>query len=229
MKLSLLTASPVLALVAFVTAAATGCAAPAGADDTGASSDEALSSVGVPNPSGAYYASVNAVGSGCPAGSWDAAISPDGQQFTVSFDQYEAIVNPGQAIAVKDCTLAIDLRAPGGLTFAVSNFSYKGYAWLDSPGMSARQTAKYYFSGNPIAGVDNSTTMQGPFEDSFDFTDTVAELVWSPCGPTRRLNAQTRLVLVNNAQRTGSGIINNTSDDADLRVVFHWDLSWRHC
>ena len=37
--------------------------------------------VNVPNPSGAYFARISANGSGCPAGSWQAAISDDGKVF----------------------------------------------------------------------------------------------------------------------------------------------------
>ena len=71
-----------------------GCSG-AASDDIETSSAQALGqAIDVPNPSGAYFASVTANGTGCPAGTWDAAISPDGKAFTVTFASYEAIVNP---------------------------------------------------------------------------------------------------------------------------------------
>ena len=63
-----------------------GCAT--NAEEIG-TTDQALG-VEVPNPSGAYVARVSANGTGCPAGTWDGAISPDGKTFTVTFSSYEA-------------------------------------------------------------------------------------------------------------------------------------------
>ena len=170
-------------------------------------------------------------GTGCPAGSWDASISPDGQAFTVTFSQYETTVGPGQAMQIKDCTLGIDFHSPNGLSFAVSSFYYQGYALLDSAGMSARQTAKYYFMGNPVPAQENRSDMGGPYDNDYLFTDNIltGDLVWSPCGTQRRLNAQTRIVLQNNPQRNGNGYLNTTSVDGATRTIFRFGLSWRTC
>jgi hypothetical protein len=232
MKLSSSLAISLVALVACI--GGTGCAADSTdtPDDVGGSTSEALgATINVPNPSGAYFASVTANGTGCPAGSWDAAISPDGAAFTVTFSQYETLVGPGKAFDIKDCTIAIDLRSPSGLSFTVSSFYYQGYALLDQPGMTASQTAKYYFMGNPVPAKENRSTMSGPYDDSYLFQDTIgtADLVWSPCGASRRLNAQTRLVLQNNAQKSGNGYLNNTSVDAETKTIFRWNLLWRSC
>jgi hypothetical protein len=207
--------------------AGTGCAGNASApDDSAASTGEELGTA-----NGVSFTNITANGTGCPAGSWDAAISPDGQTFTVTFSSYEAIMNPGQAIVVKDCTLGIDFHSPSGLSVAVSDFYYQGYALLDSPGMTGRQTAKYYFMGNPVPAREARSDMAGPHDDSYLFQDTIAtaDLVWSPCGATRRLNAQTRLVLQNNAQKTGSAYLNTESVDGHTGILFRWNFLWRGC
>jgi hypothetical protein len=205
-----------------------GCAA-----DPTSTPDEDLgdSSNSLTARSGGFFAHVTANGTGCPAGTWDAAISPDGETFTVSFSQYETMVDPGQSFSIKDCTLAIDVNSPNGLSFAVNSFYYQGYALLDQPGMTAKQTAKYYFQGNPVGAVENRSDMNGPFDNSYVFADNigVADLVWSPCGATRRLNAQTRLILTNNAQHSGSGYLNNATIDATHKLLFNWKFSWRNC
>ncbi len=224
-------------VAAFACVGGAGCSADTSnpADDEPASeSSQALGqTVDVPNPSGAYFASVNANGSGCLPGTWEAGISPDGKAFTVTFNAYEAIVDPGQAFSIKDCTIAIDLRTPSGFSFSVSSFHYQGYALLDKAGMTAKQTAKYYFRGNPVPAQELRSDMNGPFDDSYLFSDTigVADLVWSPCGASRTLNAQTRLVLRNNPRKTGSGYLNTTSADGEVRtpLKFTFGLSWRHC
>jgi hypothetical protein len=222
-------------LATTVAIATTGCAADAASDTDdldlepmGETSSALGSTIDVPNPSGAYFAKVSANGTGCPAGTWDASISGDGKAFTVTFSAYEAIVEPGAALSIKDCTIGLDLR-----TFSVSKFHYQGYALLDKRGMTARQTAKYYFQGNPVPARELRSDMNGPYDRSYVFSDTigVSDLVWSACGESRRLNAQTRLVLRNNSAKTGSGYLNTSSVDGTvstpLRFVF-W-LNWRRC
>jgi hypothetical protein len=229
---SLFVSSALLAIVV----SATGCTANTDkgeSEDTGEATQELGQTQDVPNPSGAYYAKITANGSGCLPGTWDAAISPDGKAFTVTFNAYEAVVDPGQTFSIKDCTLAIDLRTPNGFSFSVSSFHYQGYSLLDKSGMNAKQTAKYYFMGNPVPAVEARSDMNGPYDDSYLFSDNVglADLVWSPCGASRRLNAQTRLVLRNNTPKTGSGYLNTTSADGTIETPFKmtFGLSWKRC
>jgi hypothetical protein len=234
MKLFSSLAVSLVALVA--TLGASGCAADNTTDTLadepmGEASSELGSTVNVPNPSGAYFASVTANGTGCPAGTWEAGISSDGKAMTVTFSQYEALVEPGQAFSIKDCTLSIDLRTPSGFSFSVSSFYYQGYAILDQPGMTAMQSAKYYFRGNPVPARELRSDMVGPYDNSYLFQDTIGivDLVWSPCGAQRTLQAQTRLKISNNAQKSGSGYLNTTSIDTEIKSVFVFGLSWRTC
>src|SRR5205085_3126258 len=112
-----------------------------------------------------------------------------------------------------------------------SSFYYQGYAILDQAGMTAKQTAKYYFMGNPVPAKESRVDLNGPQDGSYTFSDVigVADQVWSPCGAQRTLNAQTRLILQNNASRTGSGYLNTTSADGEVETVFRFGLSWRQC
>jgi hypothetical protein len=91
-------------------------------------------------------------------------------------------VNPGQSFAIKDCNVAINLQSPQGFSFSVSDFTYQGYTILDSAGVTASQTAKYYFSGNPVPAKELRSDMQGPYNDSYVFSDEIAVMdqVWSP-------------------------------------------------
>lgn len=230
--------SKLFVLASLASLGAIGCSADAtsadnGDEAVGEASQDLTSSVDVPNPSGAYFARITANGTGCKPGTWTAEISPDGKAFTVAFGEYEAMVEPGQAMAIKDCTLSIGLHSPSGLSFAVSSFHYQGYALLDSPSMSARQTAKYYFQGNPVPAQENRSDMRGPFDDSYVFSDRLltGDFVWSPCGVERNLNAQTRIVLRNNPRKTGSGYLNTTSVDGEVRTPLRisFGLDWRRC
>jgi hypothetical protein len=182
----------------------------------------------VPDPNGTYFAEVTANGTGCPAGTWETAISEDGKTFTTTFSSYEAMIEPNRTIAIKDCQLGIKLHSPQGLSFAVDSFYYQGYAYLDT-GVTGRQTANYYFMGNPLNHAELRTDLRGPYDDDYLFQDDVGilDLVWSPCGVERNLNVTTRLRVQNNSRRTGTGYMNLLSVDGEARLVF--SLAWRHC
>lgn len=207
----------------------TGCAVSSGDDvadvvDVGVSAQPLV----LPDPNGVYFAEVTANGTGCPAGTWDTAISEDGKTFTTTFSAYEAFLEPPRSVVVKDCQLGITLHSPQGLSYSVESFYYQGYAFLD-PGVMGRQTANYYFMGNPVDHAELRTDLRGFYDDSYLFQDDVgiADLVWSPCGTERNLNVTTRLRVQNNRQRTGTGYMNLTAVDAASRLILR--LAWRTC
>jgi hypothetical protein len=219
-----------LFLCAAVLSLGVGCAADEGIDaETGAEDgvvdDLALqapsSQATTPNGNNTYFANVTANGTGCPAGTYNTSISSDGLTFTTTFSQYETSVDETQSVSAKDCQLAIKLRSPAGVSVAVSDFSYTGYAFLDR-GVELRQTANYYFQGTPLRAESSRTAIVGPYDDSFLFKDTVttADMVWSPCGLERDLNVVTRLRLrnSNNPRRTGYG--NVTAVDGATATKF---------
>jgi len=181
----------------------------------------------LPDPGGAYFAEVSANGTGCPAGTWNTELAADGKTFTTTFSAYETGVSPYRVVSVKDCMLAIKLHSPQGLSYSVESFFYAGYAYLE-PGVSGRQTASYYFQGDPSDAREASTSLTGPHDDDYLFEDNVAvaDQVWSSCGTTRDLNITTRLRLLNsNPRRTG--YMNLSAVDGSAKLVFR--LAWRSC
>jgi hypothetical protein len=182
---------------------------------------------GAPDTGAADAGPADDAGSDEDAGSGDAGVasSKSGTEERVADNVplMESRVEPGEGVDVEDCTFSIDLRAPG-MSFAVESFAFQGDALLDEGGMSAAATAKFYIQGNPVGAREEREDMRGPYDNSFVLSDHigVADLAWSPCGAPRRLNAQTRVVLDNNASRSGSG-------DVDVTPTFTLGLTWRKC
>jgi hypothetical protein len=259
--LSLLFKTGLLFFLVTMAAAATGCAAPTSTEESGGTRDELLrgrgnegsvprgggfgggspgdgSLVGGPGsqtvvqPQGVYFASVNANGSGCPAGTWTVAISPDGQTFTLIFSAYEARITRGEVLAMKDCTLDLQLASVDGqnIMFTIGSFYYQGYVALED-GMSARQRADYSFWAPSLSGVysmisgvtSSQNNLAGPVNESFIYTDDVGLNQWSPCSPLTRLRVSTSLALQNNPSLSGDGYANSSTVDGSLSLAWHLD------
>jgi hypothetical protein len=212
-------------LLAMATAVSA-CAATSN-DDVG-SSAQSLSRKHVVHPDGTYFADITANGTGCPTGTWDAAISDDGETFTLRLNSYETTIAPGQTATAQDCQIDVKLGSADALSYSVATFHYQGYAILEKAGMTARQTAAYSFKGNPDKKADGPE-LEGPFDDSYLFTDVVgpSRRVWSHCNRDETLHVKTRLSLKNDPQKSGDGYLNASTVDGSLALS--WKLNWRGC
>jgi hypothetical protein len=216
--------------------AVSGCAADATSIESVSQTSEALTYVTpapVAFPDGVKFLSITAQGTGCPqdAESYSVDIAPDGQVFTVTFNQYEASIDPGQVIKASDCQLNIKVHMPQGLTYAVGSFSYGGYVFLESPGMRASQQSWYYFQGEPVYSTRGKTTWYGPVDKDYLETDTVgmADLVWKPCGLDRSLQVPTKIKLYNNRAKDGVGYINTLAADGAIKFQYTFKLLFGYC
>jgi len=189
---------------------------------------------GEPVTGNAVVADVDANGTGCPEGSWDASISDDGQTFTLRFNSYEASIDATQDRDVKDCRISVKLSSPEGLSYSVASFYYSGYVFLETADMRASYTARYSFLEDPrTARNADKDILTGPRDESFTFASD-PQPIWSPCGGSSTLNIDTRVTVINNRQRTGSAFMNNSAIDGtvgndDGSLAMTWKLGWRKC
>jgi len=227
--------SSLLLCAAAALVGAVGCASDVASDDTEIDQEAAEAALAAPatetktlkDPNDVYFAEVKANGTGCPKGTWNTELAADGKTFTTTFSAYEAEVNKLTAVSVKDCNLAIKLHSPQGLSYSVASFYYQGYAFL-AKGQTARQTAQYYFQGDPVNSGNARTDLKGPYDDDYLFEDNVGlkDTVWSPCGTSRDLNIVTRLRLQNSSPKQ-DGYANLSSVDGSAKLVLK--LAWRKC
>jgi hypothetical protein len=205
-----------------------GCADAEPADDEIATTGQELRRQHIPHPQGAYETEIRASGTGCPAGTWNGALSPDGETFTISFSAYEAKVAVGQAQDIKDCNVDLDFGSGDGIQFSVASFYYQGYVFLEKEGMKARHHTKYHFANLRENDADKNE-VSGPSDDSYLFSDEIAppRREWTRCKRRDTLRIKTRLVMKNDRQATGEGYINTSTIDGTLS--FRWAMKWRRC
>ncbi|SMF79928.1 DUF4360 domain-containing protein [Pseudobacteriovorax antillogorgiicola] len=172
-------------------------------------------------------------GTGCPKGSVQRSISGDRRSFTLFFNEYLAEIGAGTSLRDqrKSCQITVNLATPGGWRFAVSRFTYRGFADLDK-GIEGSHDTNYYFQGE-IDGGSFQHVMQGPRNFGFDFTDSVptAEEVWSSCSQKRALNIQTVMKLSNTnkaAFPNASGAMGTDALDGTIGEQ-RWDIKWESC
>jgi hypothetical protein len=193
-------------------------------EDLGEATQE-LNGQHIPHPQGAYQATVRANGSGCPAGTWEAALSPDNETFTVTFSAYESIIEPGKSLDKKECQIDLDFGSGQPIQFSVSSFYYQGYTFLEREGMTAKHETKYFFPG--LRENNGDREMRGPFDDSYLFTDSIApeNREWTRCKRSETLRIRTRLTVKNAEGLPGAGYMNTAAVDGTLKFA----MKWRRC
>lgn len=170
---------------------------------------------------------VSVVGSGCPAGTSAITISPDNTSITVTFDRYLALVGVGAKATDfrKNCQVALQVHAPAGFTYAVSQADYHGYASV-APGANVELKANYWFQGAAPTSLHRHQ-WTGPMDGTWDASDVldVTSLNYAPCGENRYLNINTELRV--NAGTSDLRATTSTMLMADQTVPPK--LIWKRC
>ncbi|UOF01299.1 DUF4360 domain-containing protein [Bdellovibrio reynosensis] len=194
-------------------------------------------------PPGVRVQSLQALGSGCPAGSYSANISPDGQSFSLLLDNYVASSTMQNPISRLMCELRVNFHVPRGWSFAVVSADYRGYAYAEA-GTYAVHQALYSFDGskprNERPGYENGSTynfrqqeFRGPYNDNYyirhDIDPRLAH--WSPCrnDDTQTLFLTTFL-MSRNLNLSSLVQAQITLDSVDGRVQSqNYRFAWKRC
>lgn len=165
-------------------------------------------------------------GSGCPAGTSAAVLSPDATQLSILFDEYIVEVGSNnKKINRKSCNFAIPVLIPAGYSVSVFKVDYRGYMYIPRGGMG-RFSAEYFFVGR--RGMKVNKSFRGGTDDEFLIDNNVAISAqnWSICGKDTiiRVNSSILLKTNNNYEDAFASI---DSADIDSGVVF--SLNWKKC
>lgn len=166
-------------------------------------------------------------GTGCPAGSASASLSPDNSAVSILFDQYivEAGNTTGRRIDRKSCNISVPVTVPQGYSVAIFQADYRGFNAIPS-GAYNRFDAEYFWAGS--RGPRISRVMTGPTNDNFAFSDTLQAhtLVWSACGAQTNLRVNTSMMAQSNRYMEQTlGMV----DSADISSGLIYHIQWRRC
>jgi hypothetical protein len=164
-------------------------------------------------------------GSGCPAGSASASISPDGTALSILFDSFSVEAGgPNANVSRKSCNISIPVKVPNGFSVSLIDADYRGF--VDVPnGSSARLDTEYFFAGSQ--GPKFSSTFTGPFSNSYTKSHQLAASsnIWSACGASVNLRVNSGMMV--RAGRGAEALASVDSADFKSGVVYH--VQYRPC
>ncbi len=166
-------------------------------------------------------------GSGCPAGTASAILSPDNTALTLLFDQYVAQAGGASRLSMdrKNCNISIPVLVPEGYSVSILTVDYRGFVSIPRGG-SGRFSAEYFFAGSrgPVVARD---FLSGSDED-FTITNNlgIQAMVWSACGADVNLRVNTNMLVRTNRQMEEAlGVVD--SADFQTGIIFH--LKFKRC
>lgn len=167
-------------------------------------------SMATPNVNGVYFQSPAIAGSGCPAGSTDFAITPDGQTLTILFDAYAA--TPGN----KTCNIAVPVHVPNGFQVSLMTADYRGFVEG-----RAELRRSYFFAGE--VGPALVTPFNGGAREYTERDNlTTTSHTFARCGQDVNLRVQSRIT-------TKSNHSSISVDSLDLNNGMVFQLQYQRC
>ncbi len=167
-------------------------------------------------------------GNGCPAGSASVTLSPDESELSILFDSYiaEAGETTGRPIDRKTCNITLPVTVPQGYSVAIFKVDYRGFNAVPSRDGSTNFRAEYFWAG--ARGPVVSRTFRGPLIEDYTMTNELiaAAVVWSACGDSINLRANTAVTAVAGRSNQQTMI---TVDSADVSAGLLYHLQWRRC
>jgi hypothetical protein len=165
-------------------------------------------------------------GTGCPAGSVSATLSPDATSLSLLFDGYqvEAGGETGKKFDRKSCNIAIPVHVPQGYAVSVLAIDYRGYNNVPA-GANSQFNVEYFFAG--VRGPTFSKVFNGPKDEDYLIHNelTAQTVVYSACGAdvNLRTNSSIRVTTKNNVQALA------TVDSQDVSAAIVYQLQWKQC
>jgi hypothetical protein len=166
-------------------------------------------------------------GTGCPAGSASASLSPDAKTLSVLFDSFtaEAGNTTGRQIDRKNCQISIPVHIPNGISVSLIGVDYRGFNGLPA-GARSELRAEYFFAGS--TGPKIAKQFFGPnLNDYLIHNDLIATgLVWSPCGADVNLRIASSIMAITNSRYDQTQM---SLDSIDATAGLLFSLQFRKC
>ena len=158
------------------------------------------------NPNTVYFQAPAIAGNGCPAGTTDFAITPDGQTLSILFDAFSAA--PGN----KTCNIAVPVHVPNGFQVSLMTADYRGFVKG-----SAILSRSYFFAGDTGPNLSTPLAGSGSGQEYIQSDNVITSSnSYSKCGEDVNLRINSRI-----RTNTNSSSISIDSLDLQNGMIFH--------
>jgi hypothetical protein len=165
-------------------------------------------------------------GTGCPAGTVSATLSPDAKSLSLLFDQYQVAVGGtvGKSFDRKSCNIAIPVHVPQGQSVSILKIDFRGFNHLPNAATS-QFNVEYFFAG--MRGPAFQRRFSGPLNEDYLINNelTVQAIVWSGCGVDVNLRTNSSMRVQTSANQEAVASI----DSEDINAGIIYQLQWRDC
>lgn len=163
-------------------------------------------------------------GSGCPAGTVSAALSPDYSKLSILYDAYVAQTTGDQSLVRRSCNVAVPMYIPPGLSVSVFRTDYRGYAFIPENGRGNFR-AEYFFAG--YRGPTVTRSFSEDFNEDFLLRDEAPLEVWSRCGDETIARINSSITAQRPTRSREQAIV--AIDSMDISAEMEFYLRWRTC
>lgn len=164
-------------------------------------------------------------GSGCPGGSYEVVLSPDGHELSVLFSSFKAVTSQAETSNYSNCNIAVPIQVPGGITVGLLGVDYRGLAFIPAKG-TGTITREYFIAGQRGPKMTSEVPVHDEFYEFF-YPDEIKSPVWTDCGDDVTARSNTTLFVSKPADSPVDAIMSLLSEDWDISIMFH--LIWDHC
>lgn len=164
-------------------------------------------------------------GNGCPNGSYEVVLSPDGNELSVLFSNFTATTSESENSKFSSCNIAVPIEVPGGITVGLLGVDYRGLAYIPNKG-TGMITREYFIAGRKGPQITSEIPVHDEFYEFF-YPDEVKSPAWTDCGDDITARSNTTIYVSKPADSPVDAIMSLLSEDWDLSIMFH--LMWDHC
>lgn len=164
-------------------------------------------------------------GNGCPNGTYQVVLSPDGNELSILFSRFTAQTDNSQTYDFANCNIAVPVEVPPGITIGLLGVDYRGLAYIPTGGMGVI-FREHFFAGEQ---GDRLTSSIGVYDQFYNFyyPDEAEFEIWSQCGDDFIARSNTTVFVSRPEDSDVDAMMSVFSEDWDVSILFH--LRWKEC
>ena len=164
--------------------------------------------------------------SGCPAGTVQTIVSPDGMTLSLLFDQFAVSAPAGAArtFAKKTCEVLVPLHLAAGNSLGIYRVDYRGFAHL-SDLQGSELITRYAFVADKWQRVARKL-VNGAYDGDFDFSETVGAgtMRRAGCGEAAVLRIVIALSLTARGPMAALSTLDSVDGAPKRGLVYHFNV-----